>query len=137
MDTAETLVAAGSVALIGFILWFFFGPKKTVAASGVAGGVQKIDVAVSGAYAPDRIEVEAGRPVQMNFLRKEENACTAQVIFPDFGLVKDLPVGRNVPVEFTPQLPGEYPFHCGMNMVRGKLVVRPAAGGVRAGRIDD
>jgi plastocyanin domain-containing protein len=52
------------------------------------------------------------------------------VVFPDFGIVKDLPVGRSVPVEFTPERPAEYEFHCGMNMVRGRLVVRPSGAGV-------
>lgn len=32
MDTAEILVTTGGVALIAFILWFFFGPKKPPAA---------------------------------------------------------------------------------------------------------
>jgi plastocyanin domain-containing protein len=29
-------------------------------------------------------------------------------------------------VEFTPQKSGEFTFTCGMNMLRGKLVVEPA-----------
>ena len=79
-------------------------------------------------YTPDRIEVEAGRPVRLTFVRREANPCTEQVIFPDFGIVRELPVGRPVPVEFTPDRAGEFEFHCGMNMVRGRLVVKPAAG---------
>jgi len=27
MDTAQIAVTAGGAALIGFILWFFFGPR--------------------------------------------------------------------------------------------------------------
>ena len=40
----------------------------------------------------------------------------------DFGVVRDLPLGRVTTVEVTPPAAGEYPFHCGMNMVRGTLV---------------
>ena len=36
----------------------------------------------------------------------------------------ELPEGKQVPVEFTPEQPGEYEFTCGMGMLRGKLVVR-------------
>jgi plastocyanin domain-containing protein len=85
--------------------------------------VQEVDVTVRGGYSPDRIEVAAGRPVRLTFVREEESPCTAELVFPGLGLVKDLPVGRPVTVEFTPEGPGEYPFHCGMNMVRGKVVV--------------
>ena len=66
-----------------------------------------------------------GRPVRLNFRREESTACTEQVIFGDFGLSKILPQGQTVPIEFTPKQAGEFTFHCGMNMVRGKLIVRP------------
>ena len=36
----------------------------------------------------------------------------------------ELPAFKTVPVEFTPDKPGEYTFTCGMNMLRGRLVVR-------------
>ena len=127
MDTAEIGVVVGSVLAIAFILWFFFGPRTAAAAKVVAAGVQEVDVVVQGGYTPDRIEVEQGRPVRLNFLRKESTSCTEQVILGDFGIAKELPRGRTIPVEFTPERTGEYVFHCGMNMVRGTIVVKPAA----------
>jgi plastocyanin domain-containing protein len=128
MDTAEIIVTVGGLALVAFILWFFFG-RRTATRARATGGRQEIDIDVRGAYSPDRIEVEQGKPVTLTFTRKEANACTAQVLLPDFGIVKDLPVGRPVKVEITPERPGEYEFHCGMNMVRGRLVVTPSASG--------
>lgn len=127
MDAAEIAVVVGSVLTIVFILWFFFGPRTAAAATVDATGVQEIEVVVQGGYTPDRIEVVQGRPVRLNFLRKESTACTEQVILGDFGIAKELPRDRTVPIEFTPEKPGEFVFHCGMNMVRGKIVVKPAA----------
>jgi plastocyanin domain-containing protein len=124
MDTAEIVVTAGGVALIGFILWFFFGPRTVTAARVGGAGRQEVDIVVKGGYSPDRIEVRQGQPVRLNFLRRETNPCTEQVIFGDFGIIRELPLGESVPVEFTPDEPGEYEFHCGMNMVRGRLIVR-------------
>jgi Cu+-exporting ATPase len=127
MDAAQVGVTAGGLALIGFILWFFFGPKAATAAR-ERGGVQEVEVEVRGGYTPDRVEVRQGRPVRLTFVRRESNPCTEQVILGDFGIARTLPEGERVAVELTPEKPGEFPFHCGMNMVRGTLVVRPADG---------
>jgi plastocyanin domain-containing protein len=126
MDGAQIAVTVAGVAIIGFILWFFFGPRTATFARATGSGPQEVRIEVRGAYSPDRIAVEVGRPVRLTFERREENPCTAQVIFPDLGIVKDLPVGRPVAVEFTPEKPGELTFHCGMNMVRGKILVADA-----------
>jgi plastocyanin domain-containing protein len=126
MDTAQIAVTGGGAALIGFILWFFFGPGGATAARQTQSGVQDVEVVVQGGYTPDRIEVTRGRPVRLTFHRKETNSCTEQVILGDFGIARTLPEGERVPVEFTPEKAGEFTFHCSMNMVRGTLVVKPA-----------
>lgn len=128
MDIAEIIVIIGGIALVGFILWFFFGPRAATRATSVAAdGVQQIEVVVKGGYSPDRIEVERGRPVRLIFRRDEASSCTEQLVMSDFGITKTLPQGERVSVEFTPQNTGEFVFHCGMNMVRGQLIVREQA----------
>lgn len=126
MDTAQMAVTGGGVALVGFILWFFFGPRTATAARQGSAGVQEVEVVVQGGYTPDRVEVRQGRPVRLTFLRKESNPCTEQVVLGDFGIARTLPEGERVAVEFTPDKTGEFTFHCSMNMVRGTLVVKPA-----------
>ena len=128
MEPSQIAVTLAGAGLVAFVLWFFFGPRAATAARSTAGGVQEAQIEVRASYTPDRIEVEAGRPVRLTFVRREANPCTEQVILPEFGIVRDLPVGRPVAVEFTPPRPGEFEFHCGMNMVRGRLVVKPPAG---------
>ena len=123
MDTAEIWVVGGGITLSLFVIWFFFGPRSSEQAA-VAEGVQQIVVTVQGGYSPDRIEVKKGQPVRLLFTRQESNSCTEQVIFGDFGVSKMLPQNEEVPVEFTPDKTGEFTFHCGMNMVRGKLIVK-------------
>lgn len=125
MDTAQMAVNGGGTALIGFILWFFFGPRRATAAHQTQSGVQEVEVVVQGGYTPDRIEVKEGRPVRLTFHRLESNPCTEQVVFGDFGISRVLPEGERVPVEFTPDRPGEFTFHCAMNMVHGTIVVLP------------
>jgi len=92
------------------------------------GGEAEVEDAASEAQ-----EAECRRVrTRFTFTRKEANASTAQVVLPDFGIVKGLPLGRPVSVEVTPESTGEYEFRCGMNMVRGRLVVTQNATGTPA-----
>ena len=125
MDRTELIVLLAAVALIAFILWYFFGARASVAASVSASGVQEIKVTVKGGYSPDVIVVKEGVPVKLDFYRDESASCTEQVIFGDFGIARDLPAFKTTSIEFTPDKAGEFIFACGMNMVRGKLIVEP------------
>ena len=123
MDTTEILVVIGGVALIAFTLWYFLGEREQISAETNETGVQEIKVTVKGGYAPDVIVVKAGVPVRLNFYRDETASCSEQVVFSDFGIARDLPAFKTTPIEFTPDKTGEFTFTCGMNMLRGKLIV--------------
>ncbi len=126
MDMIELLVLAGSVALIGLVVWYFFGAKEKVAAELTQAGVQEIKVTVKGGYSPDVIVVKKGIPVKLDFYRDETASCSEQVVFGDFGIARELPAFKTTSIEFTPDKAGEFTFVCGMNMLRGKLIVEPA-----------
>jgi plastocyanin domain-containing protein len=126
MDSTEIIVVVVGVVAIACVLWFFFGPRQRVSAVESAGGVQEIQVTVKGGYSPDVIVVGQGRPVRLDFYRDETASCSEQVKFPDFGIIRDLPAYKTTSIEFTPEKTGEFEFTCGMNMMRGKLVVQPA-----------
>jgi plastocyanin domain-containing protein len=125
MDTAEIFVTATGLALVAFVIWyFFFSARQTASAVSSSSGVQEVDITVKGGYSPDVIEVKHGQPVQLNFYRDEENSCSEEVLFPDFSIRRDLPAFKTTLVELLPEKPGTYPFTCGMGMLRGSLVVK-------------
>jgi len=125
MGPAEIAVTAGGVVLSAFIAWFFWFSPREVSLVGAVGSVQEVDVVVvvKGGYTPNVIVVQHGKPVRLKFLRQETSACSETVILGDFGKSAFLPPGQTVSIEFTPEKPGEYDFHCQMNMLRGKLIV--------------
>ena len=125
MATSEIFVLVGGVAAIAFVLWYFFGPKERVAAAVGSAGVQEVKVTVKGGYSPDVIVVKQNQPVRLDFYRDETSSCSEQVVFGDFGIARDLPAYKTTSIEFTPGKAGEFTFACGMNMMRGKLVVEP------------
>lgn len=124
MDTSEIAVLVGGILLVIGIVWYFFGDREKVEARVSTSGVQEINVTVKGGYAPDTIVVKQGQPVRLNFYRDETSACSEQVVFGDFGVIKDLPAYKTTAIEFTPDKSGEFSFTCGMNMLRGKLIVQ-------------
>lgn len=123
MDTAQIAVLIGGFAAILFVGWFFLGKREAVRAATGTGGVQEVDITVKGGYSPDRIVVQPDRPVRLRFYRDETSPCSEQVVFGDFGIVRDLPAHETTTVDIPPSRPGEYGFACGMNMLHGKMIV--------------
>jgi len=123
MDPMEVGVLVAAAVLIAGVLWYFFGEREKVAVDIGDNGVQEIKITVKGGYSPDVIAVKQGVPVKLDFYRDESASCTEQVVFGDFGIARDLPAFKTTSIEFTPDKAGEFTFACGMNMVRGKLVV--------------
>jgi plastocyanin domain-containing protein len=123
---AQIAVTVAGAAAIGWVLWYFLFSHGTGVKAATASGVQEVRVAVKGGYTPDTIVVQAGKPVRLQFYRDETADCSERVVFEKFGINQELPAVETTTVEFTPMEPGEYPFRCGMNMLKGVLVVEPA-----------
>jgi P-type Cu+ transporter len=126
VNFSDIAVSAAGILLIGFLTWFFFGPKKARQAE-LVGQVQQVQVLVKGGYAPNLIRVRQSVPLRIVFDRQEGGDCTSRVVFPDFALNRSLPAMAKTTVEFTPDKSGQFGFACGMNMVHGTLVVEPAS----------
>jgi len=75
-------------------------------------------------YQPMSINLKKGIPARITFVRSTDETCATEVVFPDFGIRRDLPLNQTVAVNITPNKAGEFTFTCGMNMQRGKLIVR-------------
>lgn len=61
--------------------------------------------------------------MRLDFYRDETASCSEQIIFSDFGIARDPPAFKTPPIEFTPARSVEFTWTCGMNMLRGKLIV--------------
>ncbi len=83
-----------------------------------------IEITVEGGYRPSRVVVQEGERVQLRFVRKEYTGCTLEVVFPTLGIRRTLPPNEAVVIDLGVPAAGEIPFHCGMNMIHGALVVQ-------------
>jgi plastocyanin domain-containing protein len=131
MTAAQLVVSALGVAAMVWVLWYFLFSRSPASAARQTPGVQEIAITVKGGYSPDTILVQAGKPVRLLFYRDETADCSERVVFEQFNVDARLPAFETTPIEFTPTEPGEYPFRCGMSMLKGLLVVEPAGAGRR------
>ena len=122
MNATQIIVNVSGLAIIAWIVWYFWLWRGESFAAQTKNGIQTVDVVVKGGYQPAAIMVKAGQRVRLNFTRREASTCSEEVVVPDFGKRAYLPENLSVPIEVMPEKPGEYAFTCGMNMYRGKLI---------------
>ena len=75
-------------------------------------------------YEPYVLRFRRGIRTRITFVRTTDATCANEVVFPEFGIRRELPLNQPVVVTLTPTKKGEFSFTCGMNMMRGKLIVQ-------------
>ena len=102
-------------------------PAVTPAAGAQAGSARvqaaKVLVTEKG-FEPDRVSLRAGSPVRLTFVRTTDKTCATEVVLPSLNVKRALPLNEPVAIEFTPARTGDVAFACGMNMLKGVIVVR-------------
>jgi plastocyanin domain-containing protein len=122
--SSKALVMLGGIGLIGLELWWFIFYKTKAYNATTKGEIQEVTVIVDGGYEPSQIIVQSGHPVRLNFDRRDPSSCLEEVRFPEFRIVRQLPLDQVTSIEIKPEKPGQYEFTCGMNMFRGVLNVQ-------------
>lgn len=88
-------------------------------------GVQVITVNVQDTgYVPSSIRFKAGVPAKIIFDQHGTTTCAWDVKSPDLGIkLTELPKDTKTEVTFTPDKSGSFTFTCGMDMLRGAIIV--------------
>ncbi len=107
------------IALIALIVWWFwlYTPKQMKLGEG-----DWVIAVENGTYSPSRINVPEGKPVELRFLRKDQSPCSETLLIPKLEISETLPFNKLKPIQIPALEPGEYDFHCQMQMYRGKIV---------------
>jgi len=96
-------------------------PERTIAKPRVQ--MAKIVLTTKG-YQPASLKLWRGVPARVTFLRTTDATCVKEIVLPDFGIRRTLPLNQSVVVTFTPARKGIFTFVCGMNMMRGQMIVQ-------------
>ena len=83
----------------------------------------KVEINTKG-YRPTSLRLRRGVPARVTFLRTTDATCAKEIVLPDFNIRRTLPLNEPVVVTFTPTNRGKFTFVCGLNMMRGQLVVQ-------------
>jgi plastocyanin domain-containing protein len=106
--------------VIVFAISFALAPT-----TGAKPRVQQFTVKISErGFEPETLKVRRGVPTRITFLRTTDNTCAKEIVISEFGVRRELPLNQPIVVSFTPNKKGEFSFTCGMNMMRGKLIVQ-------------
>jgi len=119
-----TGIALIAIVVALYLAWIFYTRKQSGVSAKEEKGVQTFDILVKGVYSPSVIKAKPGQPVRINFTREESTSCSRFVNFPDFKIRQELPEGKTIAIELTPEKAGEFTFACDMNMYQGKLIVK-------------
>ncbi len=81
-----------------------------------------VEITAAG-LVPARVTVPANQPVDLVFIRRVDQTCGTEVDIPDLKVRRPLPLNECVTIRLPPQPPGELSFSCGMDMLKGVIVV--------------
>jgi plastocyanin domain-containing protein len=85
---------------------------------------RRIDIEVNkSGYKPEQVEVKAGEEVTLVFTMVEKTECGEEVVIPSTQARAKLELGKPTPLAFKADKPGPVSFTCGMNMMKGTLIV--------------
>jgi hypothetical protein len=82
----------------------------------------RVAITVDGmGYHPSTIHARVGQPLTLVFTRVSDQGCAQELLVPSLGVRKPLPLNQPVEIAVTPT--ADVRFSCGMDMLRGQVVV--------------
>lgn len=94
------------------------------AAAGSAPVVTRVIEVTAAGLVPDRVTVPPHQPIELVFIRRVEETCGTELLIPAVNVRRALPLNERVVVRLAPRAPGDLTFSCGMDMLKGVIVVK-------------
>jgi plastocyanin domain-containing protein len=119
---SEMMVSIAGLILIALVAWWFWfsTPQAAHTEADTSVEIQVKD----GTYQPAAVEVVAGQPLSLRFVRHDATPCAEKVVFISLGISAELPLGRMQDIHLPALKPGMYEFTCQMGMYRGRLIAK-------------
>lgn len=83
----------------------------------------KIKVTSKG-FEPSTVRVHPGERLTLLITRKTDKTCAKEIVIPSLGVKEELPLDKTVRIILGAQPAGRIAFACGMDMLKGEIVVQ-------------
>lgn len=123
LTLTQIFVTAAGLLLCVFVLWFFLFSKRHPGRTLLSTQMQETVITVRGGYDPEIVFLVQGMPARLRFQRDERAECSEELVIPDFSIKRTLPPFKTTTIDLQPDNLGEFPFHCGRGMMKGRIVV--------------
>jgi plastocyanin domain-containing protein len=74
-------------------------------------------------FRPAKLTVKKNQPLHFLITRKTDETCATEIEIQEAKISTDLPLNKEVAVDFTPTTSGEVRYACAMGMISGVLLV--------------
>lgn len=121
---AVALALAASPALAQHDHGSHGNPAAGIVEGTVSNGVRTVEMTVTEkGFEPSKIKAKKGEKLRLVVTRKTKSTCATEIVVPEHGINKELPLDEAVTVEVTPKKSGEIRYACGMGHVTGIVFV--------------
>jgi plastocyanin domain-containing protein len=86
--------------------------------------VQGYTIDVAGMYYPKSVTLKAAQPARIHFRRSDKPTCGDEIVIPDLNIRKKIAANETVTIDIPAQKARTLTFSCGMDMLRGTIVVQ-------------
>lgn len=97
-------------------------PVPTTQTSSAA--VQEHTIDVAGTFTPASVTLKAGQPARLHFRRTGQPTCADEIVIPDLNVRKKIAANQTVTIAVPAQKARTLTFACGMDMMKGTVVVQ-------------
>lgn len=99
-------------------------PAAGIAEGTVQKGVRTVEMSVTeNGFEPSKVKAKKGEKLRLVVTRKTDKTCATEILIPEHGINKPLPLDEAVTVELTPKKSGEIRYACGMGHITGIVFV--------------
>lgn len=93
-------------------------------ATGAQASAQEQTIDVAGAFSPASVTIPANTPVRLHFRRSDQPTCADEIVFQELKLRKKIAANETVTFDIPAQQARTLNFACGMDMLKGTVVVK-------------
>jgi len=96
----------------------------TAAAETSSAAIHEQTIQVGAEFTPSSVTIPANQTVRLHFRRTGEATCAEEIVLPELNMRKKIAGNETVTFDLPPQQARTLTFACGMNMLKGSVVVQ-------------